>query len=449
MGPGDILVFMPSINEIEHFCSEVRASTYDLETFALYSGIRPERESLVLEKTQSSSRKCVVATNVAETSVTIDGIVYVVDTGLVKQEGFNPRAGLHQLYTSTISKAAARQRTGRAGRTQPGVCFRLYTEETYDKIFLDSAPPGMLTKSLTFEILMLSSIGFEAVGLFDFMDRPHSEVYYHGLEDLINMGYLEASGKITANGREAAKLPVDPVWYNAMVEGRKLGCLVEIISIAALAAAQSQRSIFFRPLVSRDDADAARQTFARPLSDHLSQLSVLHAYMQAKEAKHEDAWCRHWYLNRRVLEEALRIRGLLVRCAQAKFGDITAGNMSSGEKNYANNICKALARSLFCNVAIRDPGSKAAKGKGPIVENDDDLYRTVHRNHHAALHPDSALQYLQTVTAVKPEWVIDLPYFQDDKLARKRNDVLRQPYVKASLDRARENAAAPSTPAST
>lgn len=105
----------------------------------------------------------------------------------MKQEGFNPRAGLHQLHTSTISKAAAGQRAGRAGRTQPGVCFRLYTEETYNKIFLDSAPPGMLTKPLTSEILMLSSAGFEAVGLFDFMDRPHSEVYYHGLEELINM----------------------------------------------------------------------------------------------------------------------------------------------------------------------------------------------------------------------------------------------------------------------
>lgn len=240
---------------------------------------------------------------------------------------------------------------------------------------------------------------------------------------------------------------MDRVWYNAMAEGRKLGCLLEIVSIAALAAAQLQHSIFFRPLASRDDADAARQTFARPLSDHLSQLSALHAYMQAKGAKDEDAWCQHWYINRRVLEEALRIRGLLVRWAQTKFGDITTGNMSSGDKNHASNIFKALARSLFCNVAIRDPGSKAAKGEGPIVENEDDLYHTVHRN-------------------IKPEWVIvsswlhhifcfhsntlqDLPYFQDDKLARKRNDVLRQPYVKASLDRARESTVATSTSAST
>ncbi|RTE72017.1 hypothetical protein BHE90_013572 [Fusarium euwallaceae] len=464
MGPGDILVFLTSISEIEQFCSEVRASTYNLETVALYSGVGPEKESLALAKSQPGSRKCVVATNVAETSVTIDGIVYVVDTGLVKQAGFNPRAGLHQLYTSTISKAAAGQRAGRAGRTQPGVCFRLYTEETYDDIFLDSAPPGLLTKPLTSEILMLSSIGFEAAGLFDFMDRPHCEVYYHGLEELIKMGFFETSGKITDKGREATKLPVDPVWYNAMVEGRKLGCLVEIVGIAALTAAQSQHSIFLRSFESRHDDDACRQTFARPMSDHISQLNVLHAYMEVKKDKSENAWCQHWHLNRRVLEEALRIRGLLVRSAKALFGDITEGNMSSGDKNYANNICKALARSLFCNVAIRDPGSKAAKGKGPVVENEGDLYLTVHSNHHASLHPDSALvgikhewvvfdkfihsgwhQYLQTATAIKPEWVIDLPYFQDDKLAVKRSGVLRQPYVKASLDQAREKAASTST----
>ncbi|RSL61931.1 hypothetical protein CEP54_006039 [Fusarium duplospermum] len=468
MGPGDILVFLTSISEIEQFCSEARASTHNLEMLALYSGIGPEKESLALAKSQSSSRKCVVATNVAETSVTIDGIVYVVDTGLVKQEGFSPRAGLHQLYTSNISKAAAGQRAGRAGRTQPGVCYRLYTEETHDNIFLDSAPPGLLTKPLNSKILMLSSIGFESVGLFDFMDRPHCEVYYHGLEELINMGYFETSGKITDKGREAAKLPVDPVWYNAMVEGRKFGCLIEILGIAALTAAQSQHSIFLRSVASRNEADACRQTFAHPMSDHVSQLNLLHAYVQVKKTKSEGEWCQRWHLDRRVLEEALRIRGLLVRCAKARFGDIEVGNIGPGDKNYTNNICKALARSLFCNVAIRDPGIKAAKGKGPIVENEGDLYMTVHRNHHASLHPDSALvgikhewvvfdrfvhsgwhQHLHTVTAIKPEWVMDLPYFQDEMLAVKRSGVLRQPYVKASLDQACEKAAAASTSTST
>ncbi|KAI8681206.1 hypothetical protein NCS55_00371100 [Fusarium keratoplasticum] len=134
--------------------------------------------------------------------------------------------------------------------------------------------------------------------------------------------------------------------------------------------------------------------------------------------------------------------------------------MDFGDESYWTNICKALARSLFLNAAIRDQGAKAAKGTGSIVENEDDLYRTVHRNHHAALELGSSLvgikhewvvfskfahtgskQYLQTVTAIKPEWIIDLPYFQDDKLARKRNGVLRQPYIKEPLDQAREKAA--------
>ncbi|KAM0421115.1 hypothetical protein ACHAPT_011186 [Fusarium lateritium] len=430
MGPGDILVFLPSVNETERFCSE------------------------------SGSRKCIVATNVAENSLTIDGVVYVVDTGLVKQAGFNPRAGLNRLYTAAISKDSAKQRAGRAGRTQPGVCFRLYTEETFDKVFLTSTPPGMLKQSLTSEILMLKSMGFNAVGLLDWIDRPHSEVYYHGLEDLFHMGYIDESAKITSKGRRAARLPMDPVWYNAMAEANTLGCLAEIVSIAAPTAAQSQHSIL-RPQGYRIVANAARRMFACPVSDHIAQLNALHAFCQAraKQAGRVDLWCRNRFLNRRVLEETLKVREHLVRIAKEFFGTITG--MDCGDGEYDDKICKALARSMFCNVAIRDPGSRAAKGNGPIVENEGDLYRTVHRNHHAALHPDSGLigikhewvvfdkfahrgkEYQQTVTAIKPEWVIDLPYFQDDRLTRKRNDLLRQPYVKASLDQAREKAAAP------
>ncbi|KAL2690067.1 hypothetical protein Neosp_004135 [[Neocosmospora] mangrovei] len=362
MGPGDILVFLPSINEIEYFCSEVRASTNGLETFALYSGMATERESRAVARTKSGCRKCTVATNIAEISVTIDGIAYVVDAGLVKQAGFNPRASLNTLQTATISKASAAQRAGRAGRTKPGVCIRLYTEDSFDEDCLASTPV---------EILMLKSIGFNAVGLFDFIDRPYSEVYYYCLEELFHMGYIDETSNITDKGRRAARLPVDPVWYNAMAEARTLGCLAEMLSIVALATAQSQNSIFLRPLACRDAADAAFQ-------------------------------------------------------------------------------------GLFCNTAFRDPGSRAAKGNGPLIENNEDLYRTVHRNHHAALHPGSALisikhewvvygkymhsgsrQYLQSVTAIKPEWVVDLPYFQDEMLSRKRSEAFRQPYVKRSLDQAR------------
>ncbi|KAI8721795.1 hypothetical protein NCS52_00322000 [Fusarium sp. LHS14.1] len=458
IGPGDILVFLPSINEIEYFCSEVRASTNGLETFALYSGMASERESRAVARTKSGCRKCIVATNIAEISVTIEGIVYVVDAGLVKQAGFNPRASLNTLQTATISKASAAQRAGRAGRTKPGLCFRLYTEETLNEIFLASTPPEMVSHRLTPEILLLKSIGIHEVGLFDFIDRPHSEVYYQGLEELFDMGYIDDAGKITASGREAAKLPVDPLWHNALIEARSLGCLGEVVGIAALSTVQSQHSIFLRPHAFAAVADEAHRQFDCPMSDHITQLNALHAFVEAKKDGDADDWCRHFFLNRRVLEDAVRLRAQLIENVQPRLGLVTI--MDYRDENYETNICKALARSLFCNVAIRDP---AAKGKGPAMDNDDELYRTVHRNHQAGLDMDSVLvgskaelvvfdkfvytgwqQHLHTVTAIKPEWVMDLPYFQDDHLARKRSGVLRQPYVKASLDRAREGTAASS-----
>lgn len=159
------------------------------------------------------------------------------------------------------------------------------------------------------------------------------------------------------------------------------------------------------------------------MSDHITQLNALHTFVEAEKDGDADDWCRHFFLNRRVLEDAVRLRAQLIENVQPRLGPVTA--MDYRDENYNTNICKALARSLFCNVAIRDPGSKAAKGKGPAVDNDDELYRTVHRNHQAGLDIDSVLvgskaewvvfdkfihagwqQRLQTATAIKPEWVI-------------------------------------------
>ncbi|RSM09138.1 hypothetical protein CEP52_004233 [Fusarium oligoseptatum] len=254
-------------------------------------------------------------------------------------------------------------------------------------------------------------------------------------------GYIDETSTITDKGRQSARLPVDPVWYNAMVEARTLGCLSEMLSIVALVTAQSQHSIFLRPLAYRDAPDAAFQEYACPKSDHITQLQAFHQYVQAKKAGREDLYYHNHFLDLHVLEETLRLRTHITATVQTLFGPVTG--MDFEDKQYTEKICKALARSLFCNTAFRDPGSRAAKGNVPIIENKEDLYRTAHRNHHAALHPGSAL------IGIKHEWVVydkfmplrieaDLAYFQDEMLSRKRSEVLRQPYVKRSLDQARE-----------
>lgn len=205
MDDGDILLFLPTSGDIEMVCSILR-KRYDegLKVLPLYSALSRAKQQEIFE--DSEYRKCIVATNVAETSITIDGIVYVVgeylhnffpwkvgidksatDSGLEIRPVYNPRLRMSSVLTCPISKASAKQRAGRAGRTQPGICFRLYTGQTHDTCFIPSAPPGILEGELASQILLLKVMGFESVGTFDFLDPPHPEVYLCGLQDLCAM----------------------------------------------------------------------------------------------------------------------------------------------------------------------------------------------------------------------------------------------------------------------
>lgn len=240
----------------------------------------------------------------------------------------------------------------------------------------------------------------------------------------------------------ASKLPVHPVWYNAIVEAHKLGCSDEMISIAALAT--TQNSIFWRPHGARYIADAARARFVNPLSDHMTHLNALHAYVGTELEGNMDSeqWCFDAFLSHRALKEAVEIRKQLKGLVQKLFNEPLRAS-DFGNENYDINIRKALARSFFYHSALH------------CEKRGDDIYTTVHGNHPAGIHPDSSLvginhewviydtfihtgrQYIQIVTAIDPEWIVDLDHFQDDKLSRKRNGDLRQPNVKASLDKAR------------
>ncbi|KAH8886333.1 P-loop containing nucleoside triphosphate hydrolase protein [Thozetella sp. PMI_491] len=445
MPVGDILLFLPAAEEIERACVALRAVNEGLEVLPLYSALPQSRQDLVFA--ECSNRKCVVSTNIAEISLTIDGIVYVIDPGLVKSASYDPRVEAKSLVTATISRASAQQRAGRAGRTQPGTCFRLYTEASFQSSFLPSTPPGILETEITSEILLLKAMGHNAVGRFDFVDRPHPEVYLRGMEELYALGFIDSTGSITDSGHNAARFPTHPVWYKALVEAHKLGCSDEMLSLAAIA--NTQNSMFLRPHDLRYAADAARDWFRDPESDHIMQLNALHAYVRTKAQGRMDMdkWCLYTFLSRRVLEEVLQIRQQLRGLANRHLqGGLKV--LDFGDKNYSATIRKALARSFFFRAAIRQANVT------------DDLYTTVHGNFPAGIHPDSSLigrphewvvydsfvytgkQYLETVSAVDPDWLIDLEYFQDDKLSRKRGaGELRQPRVKASLDKAREKRA--------
>ncbi|KAF5551800.1 pre-mrna splicing factor rna helicase [Fusarium mexicanum] len=442
MPPGDILLFVPTIAHVSTCCSKLNQVLANrLRALPLYAALGRSEQAKALSQGTSATRRCIVATNVAG-SLTIDGIVYVIDTGVEKHASYNPRGDMETLDSAEISKAAARQRAGRAGRTRPGVCFRLYTKEAFDEDFAPGKPPGILSSSMIQEVLQLMSMGINNVASFDFIDPPDTEVYLRALYELNAMGYIDDHAKITSVGKMAAQIPVHPVWYNAIVEGQKLGCGMEMVALAALGSTQDP--VLFHPAgVDIMAVIIAHSRFSCPVSDHITNLNALHAYARTKLQGNMDMaqWCFDAFIDQRVMEEVLRIREQLKAKVQILLGKPLTSATFGNETEL--KIRKALARSLFTNSAI---------------EKGEDVYMTVHDAVPAVVSMTSVLFkqgyswvvfdklikygskiYLQNATAVDPEWLADLPFFQDDKLSVKRDEArtIRQPYVKESLDAAR------------
>lgn len=181
--PGHILVFLPGEEEIHQVCRLLRSAATDLDVFPLFSAMSSEDQGLALSSSSSANRKCIVATNVAETSLTIDNVVYVIDTGVSRQSIFNPRLRMNMLEVRPISQASARQRAGRAGRTKDGVCYRLYTEEDYDRMAL-TTEPAIRRESIDSAILKLASFGVKDFVAFDWLTAPHPESILRAAQDL-------------------------------------------------------------------------------------------------------------------------------------------------------------------------------------------------------------------------------------------------------------------------
>ena len=181
-GPGHILVFLPGQGEISQVCELVRKYTKDLDVFPLYSTLAGNEQSLTLDSS-GPNRKCIVSTNIAETSLTIDNVVYVVDTGLSKQMIYNPRLSMDMLQLRPISQASARQRTGRAGRTRDGVCYRLYSNQDFDRM-APSSEPAIRCTSVHAAALRLLAAGQLRIADFDWIDAPHPEALARAAMDL-------------------------------------------------------------------------------------------------------------------------------------------------------------------------------------------------------------------------------------------------------------------------
>lgn len=359
---------------------------------------------------QPNGRKIIFSTNIAETSLTIDGIVYVVDPGFAKQKVYNPRIRVESLLVSPISKASAHQRAGRAGRTRPGKCFRLYTEKAYQKELMEQTYPEILRSNLGSVVLQLKKLGIEDLVHFDFMDPPAPETLMRALELLNYLGALDDDGNLTELGAMMAEFPLDPQLAKMLLYSPQLNCSNEILSVVAMLNTPNP---FMRPREAQKAADEAKGRFHHVDGDHLTLLNVYHAWKNNQESS---SWCYDNFLNARAMKSADSVRAQLLRIMNRYGLELKSPDFNS--KDYYTSIRKCLLAGFFMQIAHHERGGH---------------YLTVKDNQVVALHPSTVLQhkpqwavynefvltsknYIRMVTDVKGHWLIELaPHYYDLK----------------------------------
>lgn len=299
--PGDILIFMPTEQDILETCERLERKKYPGTTvLPLYARLPAAEQGRVYSV---SGPKIVVATNVAETSLTIPGIRYVVDTGLARISQYQPGTRIHSLPISPISRASADQRKGRCGRVQEGLCVRLYSGDDYESR-PEFTPPEILRSNLAEVILRMIFLGLGHPSEFPFVDRPHPKNVKDGYETLLELGAVAESrtekGRkydLTPLGRRMARMPMDPRLSRMLLEAEKEGCLRETAVIASVLSIRDPRE---RPPEKAGEADRVQAVFRHPDSDFLTLLNIWDRYYKAKELNSQGRrkrFCQDHYLS--------------------------------------------------------------------------------------------------------------------------------------------------------
>lgn len=424
-GPGDILVFLTGEAEIEQACEEIRLGAQDmgkdspeLVVYPLYSSLPPAQQKKIFSEAPGPrvvggppGRKVVVSTNIAETSLTIDGIVYVVDPGFSKQKVYNPRIRVESLLVSPISRASARQRSGRAGRTRPGKCFRLYTEQSFYNDLQETTYPEILRSKMANVVLTLKKLGIDDLVHFDFMDPPAPETLMRALEVLNYLGALDDEGDLTDVGRQMAELPLDPQLSKMLLCSPDYSCSEEIVNIVA---SMSVPQIFMRPREAAKAADEAKAQFADPTSDHITLLNAYAAYESVEKSERRQ-WCWDNFVNDRSIQSAESVKRQLTGIMRRLDIPIVTCRGANGRYD-TNAVRMALTSAMYMQVAyLQRQGN----------------YLTVKDNQIVYIHPGSAIDgkpqwvlfeefaltsknYIRTVTSTRGEWLVDMaPHYFD------------------------------------
>lgn len=415
---GDILVFLTGQEEIETAAEILTKRTQalgsripELIICPIYANLPSDQQAKIFEKTPKQSRKVVLATNIAETSLTIDGICYVIDTGFNKLNSYDARTGMDSLIVTPISQAAANQRAGRAGRTQPGKCFRLYTSFSFQNELEPNTVPEIMRTNMCNVVLMLKSLGINDLLHFDFMDRPPADTLIRSLEQLYALGALNDRGELTKLGRRMAEFPLDPMLSKSVIASEKYKCVKEVLSAVSMLSIGA--SVFYRPKEKALHADTAKMNFARGGGgDHIS---LLRCYSEWADCDYSTQWCFENFVQVRSMRKARDIREQLEGLCERVEIDKSLSSPDDQE-----SCLKAITAGFFYNTA------KLGKSGD---------YQTIKQRRTVYIHPSSVLakeeelpgwltyfelafttkEFMRQVAPIKPSWLIEIaPHFYQD-----------------------------------
>lgn len=310
--PGDILVFMPTERDIMDTVSLLNKKLQrQALVLPLFGRLHGKEQRKIFHP--SPLRKIIVATNVAETSITVPGILSVIDTGLARIAHYNSRTGTTSLPVTKIARASCDQRAGRCGRTGPGTCIRLYSEDDY----MSRAPftlPELLRSNLAEVILQMISLNLGDPRKFPFIDPPSSRAIHDGYRTLKELGAISGGNKLTKRGRIMAKLPLDPRVSRMIIEGAELGALREVIVIAAVLSIQDPR---IRPVEQLEKARQAQQIFIEPGSDVITFINIWDRCKDAMSGQHPAAglkkFCKTYFCSWQRMREWFDIHDQILR----------------------------------------------------------------------------------------------------------------------------------------
>ncbi|QKX58856.1 uncharacterized protein TRUGW13939_05984 [Talaromyces rugulosus] len=412
--PGDILVFLTgqeTVENLENLINEyaigIDPSLPKVLVLPLFAALPQAAQQRVFAPAPPRTRKIILATNIAETSVTVSGVRFVVDCGKAKMKQFRSRLGLDSLLVKPISKSAAIQRKGRAGREAPGKCYRLYTEADY--LTLDETnTPEILRCDLSQSLLTMKARGVDDIMNFPFLTRPPREALEQALLQLLNIQALDETGKVSETGLHIAKLPLTPPLGRVLLEaaGHSQGCLLDVIDVISCLSVEN---IFLNinSEEKKEQAEQARRDLYRREGDHLTMLATVQGY--AADNTDRKAWAERHMVSHRAMQSVMDVRKqLTTQCKNAKL---------LHESNENRPPCDALSAVPVLKSFLTGFGTNTAR----LVP--DGSYRTIVGNQTVAIHPSSVLfgkrveailynefvftnrSYARGVSAVQTDWV--------------------------------------------